>query len=107
MLGKMDRRDLSVAETILEQLGGQRFLAMTGACDLVASDRSLVFRLPANLVRGGGNKMEITLDSSDTYTLTLFRVRGAEIAVLDQATGVFAAELQNAFRHMTGLDTHL
>ena len=39
---------MKVANTILEQLGGQKFLAMTGANHLVADGNTLRMALPKN-----------------------------------------------------------
>ena len=39
-------RPMEVANTILEQLGGRQFQAMTGASQFVGSKNSLSFRLP-------------------------------------------------------------
>ena len=38
----------TIATTILQQLGGSRFIAMTGAKNLVAEENALIFRLPEN-----------------------------------------------------------
>jgi len=38
--------DLTVANTILEQLGGRKFIAMTGARNFVGDFSGLSFRLP-------------------------------------------------------------
>lgn len=40
--------ELTVAKTILEQLGGSRFLALTGSRNLVGDDTSLTMRLARN-----------------------------------------------------------
>src|SRR4051794_13969515 len=66
---------LRVAETILEQLGSRRFLAMTGAKSLVAGGRTLTFALPRGVARSGINKVRVTLDTSDTYTVEFCRMR--------------------------------
>ena len=38
--------DITVAKTILRQLGGRSFIFMTGARNLIASADSLSFRIP-------------------------------------------------------------
>jgi hypothetical protein len=40
--------DLTVARSILDQLGGERFVAMTGARELVGSADSLTFKIGVN-----------------------------------------------------------
>ncbi len=41
--------DLTVAKTILEQLGGELFVAMTGAKNFVGTEDSLTFEVGSNL----------------------------------------------------------
>lgn len=103
---------LDVAQTILEQLGGGRFIAMTGARQFVGDESALTFRIPTS--RGPDaetpvNRVQIRLDhATDTYTMTLSRVSGLHrvqvVAVLD---GVYAEDLQRIFTAYTGLYTHL
>lgn len=104
---KGDGDRLPVAAMILEQLGGRRFLAMTGAKNLVGSEDSLMFQLPASLVKDRGNKLTITLSPMDTYTLTLYRIRGTDAEVVATEEDVYAEDLQAAFTRVTGLDTQL
>jgi len=40
--------DLTVAKTIFEQLGGEHFVAMTGAKDFVGTEDSLTFKVGSN-----------------------------------------------------------
>ena len=42
--------DLTVANTILQQLGGNKFRVMTGAKNFVGSNDALTFRLPGVVV---------------------------------------------------------
>lgn len=93
----------SVAQEILQQLGGNKFLAMTGAKQLVGDTRSLQFSLRAR----GINKMRITLDASDTYTLEGFSYRNLTMKKVWEKSGIYADDLQTVFTQMTGLDTHL
>ena len=58
---------MKVANMILEQLGGQKFLAMTGANHLVADGNTLRMTLPKNASKA--NRLYITLDATDTYTM--------------------------------------
>lgn len=101
---------MQVAETILDQLGGNRFRAMTGARDFVGSERNLTFGLP----RYPGlkiNKVRVTLDESDTYTVEFMRLarRGGvpTITTLEAVSGVYADSLREVFERQTGLATSL
>jgi len=59
----------TIAQTILAQLGGKRFLAMTGAKNLLAGEDYLAMSLPGSLTKGRVNKIRIRLAADDTYTL--------------------------------------
>lgn len=99
-----------VATTILVQLGGRRFAAMTGAKLFSATDvplPGLTFRLPANFARNGINVVTIVLTPADTYTVTFGKLRGLNYKVLRELEDVYAEDLQRVFREETGLDTHL
>jgi hypothetical protein len=50
-----------VAETILEQLGGKRFIVMTGAKHFAADGNALRFRLPSNFAKSGINAVTISI----------------------------------------------
>ncbi len=50
--------DLTVAKTILEQMGGGRLMALTGARSLVGNENSLQFSLKSG-ARDGINKVRI------------------------------------------------
>lgn len=56
-----------VAETILKQLGGDRFIAMTGARNFLADGNALRFRLPSNFAKRRINAVRFTLNGTDTY----------------------------------------
>lgn len=102
-----------VAQTILEQLGGRKFIAMTGARNFVGGESSLAFRLPGGggFCKKGINVVQITLTPDDTYTMTFQRrnhVKGVltwtDIA---QHHGVYFDMLQSMFTSETGLATQL
>ena len=57
--------NLKVAETILEQLGGNHFRMMTGAKHLAGDENSLSMRIGRN--SSNSNYLKITLNSMDTY----------------------------------------
>lgn len=96
-----------IAETILEQLGGRRFLAMTGAKDLFRTEAGLQFSLPARFAKNGVNRVLVELDPSDTYSVTFGRIRGLEWRELAKETGVYADQLRAVFTERTGLATGL
>jgi hypothetical protein len=97
--------NLQVANTILVQLGGQKFCAMTGAKNFVADDRSLAFSIPA--AKDRINKVRINLDFSDTYTVQFYAIRGTKFRAVSESTGVYFDQLQAIFTEATGLYTSL
>jgi hypothetical protein len=97
--------NLQVANTILVQLGGQKFCAMTGAKKFIADDHSLAFAIPA--AKDRINKVRITLDFSDTYTVQFYAIRGTKFRIVSESTGVYFDQLQSIFTEATGLYTSL
>jgi hypothetical protein len=98
-----------VAQTILAQLGGRRFLVMTGATQLLGSETMLMFALPKtpDYVKDKINKVRITLKLNDTYTITYYYVRGMQCKTIAIESNVYADNLQACFTRVTGLETHL
>ena len=93
------------AETILKWLGVNKFLAMTGAKNLVKDKKTLMFMLGRN--KASANKVIITLNSSDLYDVEFGRIRSGKYKTLKKFNDVFGAQLQEVFTSYTGLDTHL
>lgn len=102
--------DLLIAQTILAQLGGRRFIAMTSAGNFIGGDNYLMFSLPTGLAKEGINRIRITLDWTDTYIFEALKVyRGPELKAdtIEKLDFVYADDLQEIFTRVTGLDTHL
>jgi hypothetical protein len=99
----------NVAQTILAQLGGNRFLAMTGAKDLVGGSDMLRLRLPRGAAKGGITHVGVRLDGNDEYMIEAgkYNAKRLEVVPVTRADGVQAAELRAAFTTITGLDTSL
>ncbi|EJQ9383877.1 hypothetical protein ABDM08_004884 [Salmonella enterica] len=99
----------NVATEILRQLGGNKFIAMTGAKQFCYFDDNgeygLCFRLPARFARHGINVVRIKLTWQDTYEVTFFCVSSNKNKKVFQRTDVYFDELQNIFTEVTGLDT--
>lgn len=103
------KTDMTIANTILEQLGGNKFRAMTGAKDFIGTEDALRFRLPRG-AKGGINKVEVKLDPSDTYTVTFYKAGRApafRLDVVKALEGVYCDQLQAVFTEATGLFTRL
>jgi hypothetical protein len=93
----------TVADTIYQQLGGNRFRLMTGAEQLIGYDDGLRVKLP----RGSGcSFVLITLDwATDTYTVAALNYkRGAsQYDRVREVSLVHAGELRAVFTDLTGL----
>lgn len=97
--------DKTVANTILQQLGGNKFIAMTGAKNFYADDYLLGFKIGRNA--SGINHVKIFLNARDTYDITWMRIRGDKINVVKEDKGIYADQLQELFTERTGMYTHL
>jgi hypothetical protein len=103
--------NLTIAQTILSQLGGGKFLAMTGAKDLAADKSALRFKLPARFAKDGINFVQITLTTSDLYDMRFGKMAGPskcfEVSEKASFTGVYFDQLQSVFTLATGLHTRI
>lgn len=106
---------MNVAQIILAQLGGSRFVAMTGAKNLIATGQdekqlgALSFRLPRGFAKNGINYVRVTLDFDDTYTVLFakFNTRSYEVKKVSEFSGVYNDMLRELFTSETGLHTSL
>lgn len=92
-----------VATTILEQLGGAEFAALTGATRFVAGGNLLQFCIGSG-AKDGINKVRIVLEPNDTYTMTFYRIRGADMKHFGEYdySDVYCDQLQDIFERVTG-----
>lgn len=97
---------MSKAQTILQQLGGNRFIAMTGAKSLVDTGNGLQMKLPRGASRGI-NCVVVTLNGSDLYDVQYLKVRGLNCTQVAQSNDVYAESLRMDFEASTGLYTSL
>ena len=97
----------AIAQTILNQLGGNRFIAMTGAKNFVGSDSALMFSLSSRDTKNKSNKVRITLTNMDDYTVEFFNIRGVKVKEVSKHEGVYFDVLQEVFTRQTGLYTSL
>ena len=100
---------MTVAKTILEQLGGGAFVRMTGAKNFLGFPKGLVFSLPGGggFCKNGINRVRIDLNASDTYDVRFYRLRGSKIKEIASYEGVYCDNLAATFRSETGLETRM
>lgn len=121
-----------IANTILQQLGGKRFLIMTGAKQLVAIENGLRFRIGRNGSKA--NMVRIVLKADDTYKMEFIKIgnmtnryailqkskdrddflckleaaeKRAEPKVLEEYDGICCDQLEELFSDYTKLSTRI
>lgn len=99
----MANSDLTVANTILSQMGGTgRLGLMIGANNYTGDSSSVWFRFKAR-AKNGANRFKVTLDPSDTYTIEFSSVRGTSFKVKETLSDIYAEDLVRIFQEKTGL----
>lgn len=102
--------DMTVAQTILAQLGGRRFIAMTGATSFSGGSNALGFRVSSRMAKNRISGVRITLDPNDTYTVTFLAQRRApsfEVYTVAEHSMIYSDQLEEIFTAETGLATRL
>ena len=106
----------TIANTILSQLGGNKFIAMTGAKNFYTNGNDLCFNIGKNASKA--NRIKIVLDFDDTYTMQFIKFTDAKLTknfewvdakveVLKEIKGVCFDMLQELFTEYTKMYTHL
>lgn len=101
---------MTQAHEILEQLGGRKFLAMTGSKNLAYDNggRTLQMHLTRNNAKA--KYLRITLEANDTYTMVFSKptgMYGMDLQEVAKYEGVYNDMLQTLFTKVTGLQTTL
>lgn len=112
--------DKQIATTILNQLGGKRFVVMTGAKDFIAIDNGLRFKVGRNASKA--NRVEIKLNGLDLYDMTFIKYRPFSVKIdhkkgevktieekaetVREYNDIYFDQLQELFTETTGLYTH-
>lgn len=112
-------RNAEIANTIYQQLGGGRFVVMTGTKDMIAINNGLKMSLARNGSKA--NRLEITLNGADLYDMKFyhytpwrFSTRGGQFREYPEKTTVvkeykncYFDQLQELFTNVTGMYTRL
>ena len=100
---------MTIATEILNQLGGSRFVAMTGAKHLAVTGtgNGLAFQLPRRFAKSGINAVRIELLPSDTYQVKFIKFTSTSIKTVAEYDGIYCDQLVDLFERETGLFTHL
>ena len=95
----------NISETILDQLGANRFCTMVGAKHLMNHGEALSFKHMK--CAGKTNYCKITLNDADLYDIEFGYLRGVNYKIVKELSNVYAEDLQRIFNETTGLGTHL
>jgi len=97
---------MSIAKTILEQLGGNKFVAMTGAKNFVDCGDALSMRIGRN--KTSSNYLKITLNAMDTYDMKFCKLtRKFEEKSVTEYHNIYNDMLTDQFTSHTGMYTSL
>ena len=104
--------NLTVAETILKQLGGNKFRMMTGALvisgnhRLAGDENSLSMKIGRN--SSNSNYLKITLNSMDTYDMEFAKLtKMGEKKSVTEYKNVYNDLMRGTFTAHTGMYTSL
>jgi hypothetical protein len=107
----------AIATEILRQLGGNKFLVMTGSKNLLFADitdtnKNVWLRMDLTRNKAGVNRLKITLNGDDTYTMHFYKqvIKNYVDVVISKEQkfeGIYCDQLQEIFTQVTGLYTHL
>ena len=96
-----------IANEILRQLGGNKFIAMTGARNFYATENGIGFKVSATMTRNRINFVKVTLNALDTYDVEFVAIRGTKIKTVAVLDGIYNDQLAEVFEAQTGLRTRL
>ena len=108
---------MTVVQTILDQLGGNKFIAMTGSKHFTDCGNTLKMTLAGNASKA--NRLDVTLNASDTYDMAFYRytpvkvcrktfeVKNEQFIEVAKFDGIYCDQLQSLFTEVTGLYTRL
>ena len=98
-------RNKREAETLIQQLGGNKFKMMTGAKNFGIDGKSLTFSIGRN--SKGVNYVRIKLTSRDLYDMEFAQLRAGQVKVKSKEKGVYADQLGKMFKKHTGMNVRL
>lgn len=117
MIEGVIKMNSDVPKIILQQLGGNKFVAMTGSYDFVGLKDGLRMTLRKNMSKA--NRLEIKLNGLDYYDIVFYKhlnggislktgkVRETKDTVIQRFEDVDFESLQSIFTQVTGLNTYL
>jgi len=97
---------MTIARTILDQLGGHKFRVMTGAKNFLDHGNALSMRIGRN--SSNSNYLKVSLNSMDLYDVHFSKLtRKFEEKSVKEYNNVYADSLVELFESHTGMYTKL
>jgi len=104
--GEINEINQSQAKILLKQLGGGKFIAMTGAKDFGIGKDGLHFKIGRN--SKGVSHVRINYNRGrDLYDMAFLAIRMGKVKIKKQIKGLYADQLGEIFEKYTGLYTRL
>lgn len=97
---------MSIPQTIIEQLGGNKFVAMTGAKNFGTSGNNLSFKIGRNAGKVTHVKISYS-DAIDLYDVDFLNIRGTDYKTIARREMVYAGQLANLFESVTKMRVSL
>ena len=111
LLKKKKKKDVNEArldpKQLLQQLGGNRFIAMTGAKNLAVDRAKNTLHMKIGRNSKGVSHLRIKLTGADLYDMEFLQVRAGNVKVKAKETGLYADQLRKMFTKHTGMYTSL
>lgn len=96
---------MTPADIILSQLGGKKFIAMTGAtCYSDNNGNTLIAKFKGSKV---ANILYVTLNDNDLYDVKICKFKGLDVKTVKEEANVYADMLKPMFENTTKLATSL
>lgn len=95
----------NIGNIIFRQLGGNKFIVMTGAKNFICGSNFLQFYIPAR--SGKPNFIKISLNGNDLYDVEFGKLRAGVYKKLDFYYDIYNDSLVDLFEDVTGLYTKL
>lgn len=107
----------TVATTIHQQIGGQRFIVMTGSKIILCKNDGIIYKLAKNKTMA--NELKITLNGNDLYDLEFskhayptlnkktWEWQPEKKKVVMEYKNIYCDQLEEIFTETTGMTTRL
>lgn len=97
---------VEIANTIMQQIGGNKFKVMVGARSIYATDTGVQFQIGRG-ARQSIKLVKIDLTPMDEYEMRFFKVYGGKATEVEVREMLHAEDLENVFAEVTGMATRL